>query len=120
MTLPTNFEAGRRRDDVRTDPGIGRTLHADQNEAEKEQIKALANFFNLIGVGFITVGMIAPTIGILREIIVGTGLDLSERQIVEVASLLIASAVGGILFRLGCHVILARLRTNSEGSISGA
>ncbi|TFF18773.1 hypothetical protein E3C22_21370 [Jiella endophytica] len=112
MTFPTNTESDGphfrflTRRDQRFFPPYR------QSATEKEQIKALASFLNLIGVGFITVGVIAPAIGILREIITGEGLDLDRSQMLQIASLLAASAAGGMLFRVASHRAFIALQDN--------
>ncbi len=111
VTFATNADVDRRRfrgNRERPPP----TPRPSQGEVKKEQIKAFAGFLNLIGVGFVTVGVIAPVISILTSVTMGADFTRTADQVVNILCMLLASAGGGILFRWASNGAYRLLQEN--------
>lgn len=108
MTLPTNIEdgSGRARSSLR--PAIASPPTAYQSEARKEQIKANSSFFNLIGVGFMSVGIISSSVSYL---VTPSTLHADATTCVIVLG---GCAAGGLLSRFASHLLYGALIENDE------
>ena len=108
MTLPANIEdgAGRTRSPLRQ--AVAPPPTAYQSEARKEQIKANASFFNLIGVGFMTVGIISSSVSYL---VTPSTLHADAATYVIVLG---GCAAGGPLSRFASHLLYGALIENDE------